>query len=34
VAETVTGPILSEAFGLPLRVERVGDRFVAQAVGR
>jgi iron complex transport system ATP-binding protein len=34
VAETVTGPILSEAFGLPLRVERVGNRFVAQAVGR
>ncbi len=34
VAETVTGPILSEAFGLPLRVERVGDRFVAQAAGR
>ena len=31
VAETVTGPILSAAFGLPLRVERVGDRFVAQA---
>ena len=31
VAETVTGPILSEAFGLALRVERVGDRFVAQA---
>jgi iron complex transport system ATP-binding protein len=31
VAETVTGPILTEAFDLPLRVERVGDRFVAQA---
>jgi len=31
VAETVTGPILSEAFGLALRVDRVGDRFVAQA---
>jgi iron complex transport system ATP-binding protein len=34
VAETVTGPILGEAFGLPLRVERVGDRFTAQALGR
>jgi iron complex transport system ATP-binding protein len=32
VAETVTGPVLSEVFGLPLRVERIGDRFVAQAV--
>ena len=32
VADTVTGPILSEAFGLPLRVHRVGERFVAQAV--
>ena len=32
VPETVTGPVLSEAFGLPLRVERVGGRFVAQAV--
>jgi iron complex transport system ATP-binding protein len=31
VAETVTGPVLSEAFGLALRVERVGQRFVAQA---
>jgi iron complex transport system ATP-binding protein len=31
VADTVTGPVLSEAFGLPLRVERVGTRFVAQA---
>jgi iron complex transport system ATP-binding protein len=31
VEQTVTGPILSEAFGLPLRVERVGKRFVAQA---
>jgi iron complex transport system ATP-binding protein len=30
-AETVTGPVLSEAFGLPLRVHRVGDRFAAQA---
>jgi iron complex transport system ATP-binding protein len=34
VADTVTGPILTEAFGLPLHVERVGDRFVAQALGR
>ncbi len=34
VAETVTGPTLTEAFGLPLRVERLGDRFVAQAAGR
>jgi iron complex transport system ATP-binding protein len=34
VADTVTGPILTEAFGLPLRVERVGGRFVAQATGR
>jgi iron complex transport system ATP-binding protein len=32
VAETVTGPVLTAAFGLPLRVERVGGRFVAQAV--
>ena len=32
VAETVTGPVLSEAFGLPLRVERLGKRFVAQAI--
>jgi iron complex transport system ATP-binding protein len=31
VAETVTGPVLSEAFDLPLRVERVGNRFAAQA---
>lgn len=31
VAEIVTGPVLSEAFGLPLRVYRVGDRFAAQA---
>ena len=31
-AETVTGPVLIEAFGLPLRVERVGSRFTAQAV--
>lgn len=31
VAETVTGPILSEAFGLPLIVHRVGGRFAAQA---
>lgn len=34
VAETVTGAILTEAFGLPLRVERVGDRFAAQAAVR
>jgi iron complex transport system ATP-binding protein len=34
VADTVTGPILTEAFGLPLRVERVRDRFVAQALSR
>jgi iron complex transport system ATP-binding protein len=33
VADTVTGPVLSEAFGLPLRVERVGSRFTAQANG-
>ena len=33
VTDTVTGPVLSEAFGLPLRVERVGQRFVAQAIG-
>ena len=32
VAETVTGPVLSAAFGLPLRVERLGRRFVAQAI--
>jgi iron complex transport system ATP-binding protein len=31
VAETVTGEVLTAAFGLPLRVERVGGRFVAQA---
>ena len=31
VAETLTGPVLSEAFGLGLRVHRVGDRFTAQA---
>lgn len=31
VEETVTGPILSEAFDLPLRIERVGGRFTAQA---
>ncbi len=28
---TVTGPILSEAFGLPLTVTRIGSRFAAQA---
>jgi len=33
VAETVTGPVLSEAFGLALRVDRLGDRFTARAVG-
>ena len=31
VADTVTGPVLSDAFGLALRVHRVGDRFAAQA---
>lgn len=31
VAETLTGPVLSDAFGLGLRVHRVGDRFTAQA---
>ena len=31
VAETVTGAVLSEAFGLPLHVERIRNRFVAQA---
>jgi iron complex transport system ATP-binding protein len=34
VADTVTGPVLTAAFGLPLRVERVGGRFVAQAAER
>ncbi len=34
VEETVSGAVLSEAFGLPIRVERVGERFVAQAVRR
>jgi iron complex transport system ATP-binding protein len=33
VAEVVTGPVLTEAYGLPLRVERVGGRFAAQATG-
>ncbi len=33
VADTVTGPVLSEAFGLWLRVERVGKRFTAHAAG-
>jgi iron complex transport system ATP-binding protein len=32
VNDTVTGPVLTEAFGLPLRVERVGGRFMAQAI--
>jgi iron complex transport system ATP-binding protein len=31
VAETVTGPILSEAFGLPLEVHHLGHRFTARA---
>ena len=31
VEATVTGPVLSEAFGLPLTVRRVGLRFTAQA---
>ena len=31
VAETLTGPVLSNAFGFGLRVHRVGDRFTAQA---
>ena len=31
VAETVTGPVLSDVFGLPLTVHRVGERFAAQA---
>jgi len=31
VAEIVSGPVLSEAFGMRLRVERVGYRFAAQA---
>ena len=33
VADTVTGPVLSEAFGMELRVDRVGGRFTARAVG-
>jgi iron complex transport system ATP-binding protein len=33
VAETVTGKVLTDAFGLPLRVDRVGGRFTAQATG-
>jgi iron complex transport system ATP-binding protein len=32
VNDTVTGPVLTEAFGLPLRVERVRGRFTAQAI--
>jgi iron complex transport system ATP-binding protein len=28
---TVTGPVLSEAFGLQLDVQRTGDRFTARA---
>ena len=31
VSETVTGPVLSDVFGLPLSVHRVGERFAAQA---
>jgi iron complex transport system ATP-binding protein len=31
IAETVTSAVLSDAFGLPLRVQRVGERFVAHA---
>jgi iron complex transport system ATP-binding protein len=34
VETTVTGPILSEAFGLPLTVRGVGSRFTAQAMSR
>ena len=33
VAETVTSAVLTLAFGLPLHVTRVGDRFAAQATG-
>jgi iron complex transport system ATP-binding protein len=33
VTETVTGEVLSEAFGLPLRVTRVANRYAAQASG-
>lgn len=33
VAETMTGPVLTEAFGLALRVARAHDRFTARAVG-
>ena len=32
LGETVTGPNLSKTFGLPLNVERSGDRFTARAV--
>jgi iron complex transport system ATP-binding protein len=31
IESTVTGPVLSEAFGLPLTVTRIGTRFTAQA---
>jgi iron complex transport system ATP-binding protein len=34
VGETVTGAVLSEAYGLPIRVARVGGRFTAQAESR
>lgn len=33
VAETVTGSVLSHAFGLPLEVARFGGRFTALAIG-
>ena len=32
VEATLTGPVLSEAFGLPLTVSRVGTRYTAQAM--
>jgi iron complex transport system ATP-binding protein len=32
VDDTVTGPVLSEAYGLPLEVARPGGRFTAQAI--
>jgi iron complex transport system ATP-binding protein len=31
-ADVVAGPVLTEAFGLPLRVDRLGGRFTAQAI--
>jgi iron complex transport system ATP-binding protein len=33
LGETVTGPILTEAFGLPLNVQRIRGRFSARAAG-